>query len=44
MRSGEDALLLGSLGLLGRRSKEVTKKEEDKKNIKDKSGIKMGWN
>ena len=44
MRSGEDALLLGSLGLLGWRSKEVTKKEEDKKNIKDKSGIKMGWN
>ena len=44
VRSGEDALLLGSLGLLGWRSKEVTKKEEDKKNIKDKSGIKMGWN
>ena len=44
VRSGEDALLLGSLGLLGWRSKEVMKKEEDKKNIKDKSGIKMGWN
>ena len=30
VRSGEDALLLGSLGLLGWRSKEVTKKEEEK--------------
>ena len=30
VRSGEDALLLGSLGLLGWRRKEVTKKEKDK--------------
>lgn len=44
VRSGEDALLPGSLGLLGWRSKEITRKEEDKKNIKNKSGIKMGWN
>ena len=44
VRSGEGALLLGSLGLLGWRSKEVTKKEEGKKNIKDKSGVKIWWN
>ena len=44
VRSGEDALLLGSLGLLGWKRKEVTKKEEGKQNIKDKSGIKMWWN
>ena len=44
VRSGEKALLLGSLGLLGWRSREIMKKEEDKQNIKDKTVHKMWWN